>query len=130
MVKRLPRFYRHPVGRVLGAATLAACIAGIPAFHAWTRDPVSAQPARTVGTCVLDPQHGKITHVVNIIFDNMHFARDAARDGSTNVPSDLEQMPHLLNFIKNNGTLLTNNHTPLISHTSDDIITTLTGKYP
>jgi hypothetical protein len=36
----------------------------------------------------------------------MHFQRDPARDGSTPVPSDLEQMPHLLNFIKNNGVLL------------------------
>jgi hypothetical protein len=36
----------------------------------------------------------------------MHFQRDPARDGSTLVPSDLEQMPHLLNFIKNNGVLL------------------------
>jgi len=36
-------------------------------------------------------------------------------------------MPHLLNFIKNNGVLLSNHHTPLISHTSDDVITILTG---
>jgi hypothetical protein len=60
----------------------------------------------------------------------MHFVRDPARDGSTLVPSDLEQMPHLLNFIKNNGVLLSNHHTPLISHTSDDVITILTGVYP
>jgi len=46
------------------------------------------------------------------------------------VPSDLEQMPHLLSFIKTNGTLLTNHHTPLISHTSEDILTALTGVYP
>jgi hypothetical protein len=56
--------------------------------------------------------------------------RDPARDGSTLVPSDLEQMPHLLNFLENNGVLLSNHHTPLISHTSDDIITVLTGVYP
>jgi hypothetical protein len=43
---------------------------------------------------------GKVSHVVTIIFDNTHFMRDPARDGSTLVPSDLEQMPHLLNFIK------------------------------
>ena len=35
----------------------------------------------------------------------------------------------LLNFIKNNGVLLTNHHTPLISHTATDILTTLTGVY-
>jgi len=44
-----------------------------------------------------------IKHVIQIQFDNTHFLRDRP-----NVPSDLEQMPHLLNFIKGNGTLLTN----------------------
>ena len=39
-------------------------------------------------------------------FDNVHFLRD-----NPNVPSDLEQMPNLLNFMKDNGTLLTNDHT-------------------
>jgi hypothetical protein len=38
-------------------------------------------------------------------------------------------MPNLLNFLQSNGVLLTNHHTPLISHTADDIITTLTGVY-
>ncbi len=54
----------------------------------------------------------------------MHFFRD-----NPNVPSDLELMPNLLNFIEGNGTLLSNNHTPLIAHTADDILTTLTGLY-
>jgi hypothetical protein len=39
-------------------------------------------------------------------------------------------MPHLLNFIKNNGTLLANDHTALISHTATGILTSLTGVYP
>ena len=39
--------------------------------------------------------------MINIVFDNVHFARD-----NPNVPSDLEQMPHLLNFLKHNGTVL------------------------
>jgi hypothetical protein len=65
-----------------------------------------------------------IQHVVLIQFDNVHFERD-----NPNVPSDLEQMPTLLNFLKNQGTFLTNHHTPLISHTADDIITTMTGIY-
>jgi hypothetical protein len=46
------------------------------------------------------------------------------------VPSDLEQLPSLLNFIESNGVLLTNHHTPLISHTANDILTSLTGVYP
>jgi hypothetical protein len=38
-------------------------------------------------------------------------------------------MPHLLNFIEGNGVLLTNHHTPLISHTATDILTSFTGVY-
>jgi len=67
---------------------------------------------------------GNIKHVIYIQFDNVHFERD-----NPNVPSDLEQMPHLMNFLKGNGTLMTNSHTPLISHTSVDILTSLTGVY-
>ncbi len=65
-----------------------------------------------------------IQHVVNVVFDNTHFTRD-----NPNVPSDLEQMPALLNFLKGQGTLLTNQHTPLIAHTATDILTALTGSY-
>ncbi len=75
--------------------------------------------------CSLNSAGGKIQHVIYVQFDNVHFTRD-----NPNVPSDLEQMPHLLNFFKHNGTLLTNHHTPLISHTADDILTALTGVYP
>src|SRR5207344_3223203 len=57
-------------------------------------------------------------------FDNVHFLRD-----NPNVPSDLEQMPHLLNFIRGNGRLLTNDHTVLISHTANGILTDLSGMY-
>ena len=38
-------------------------------------------------------------------------------------------MPNLLNFFEDNGTFLSNNHTPLIAHTADDILTTYTGLY-
>ena len=68
---------------------------------------------------------GDIQHVIYLQFDNTHFNRDA-----TNVPSDLEQMPHLLNFLKSNGTLFTNDHTILISHTAGGILSSLTGLYP
>jgi hypothetical protein len=66
-----------------------------------------------------------IQHVIYIQFDNTHFRRDKAE-----VPSDLEQMPHLLSFIQNNGTLNANDHTILISHTAGGILSTLTGVYP
>jgi hypothetical protein len=76
-------------------------------------------------TCRLKSDDGRIKHVIYVQFDNTHFLRD-----NPNVPSDLEQMPHLLNFIKNNGTLLANDHTALISHTATGILTSLTGVYP
>jgi hypothetical protein len=65
-----------------------------------------------------------IKHVVQLTFDNVHFFRD-----NPNVPSDLELMPNLLNFFENNGSFLSNNHTPLIAHTADDILTSFTGLY-
>ncbi|HEX2646077.1 MAG TPA: hypothetical protein VHO95_02520, partial [Candidatus Dormibacteraeota bacterium] len=83
--------------------------------------PVQADSSTPQSTCQLG---NGVQHVVNIVFDNTHFTRD-----NPNVPSDLEQMPHLLNFLKSNGTLLTNEHTPLISHTATDILTALTGVY-
>jgi hypothetical protein len=76
------------------------------------------------GACQLKSDHDNIQHVIFLIFDNVHFLRD-----NPNVPSDLEQMPNLLNFIRGNGTLLTNNHTVLISHTGNGILTNLTGMY-
>lgn len=84
--------------------------------------PQSNNPA--VPGCALNSAHGELQHVIFIQFDNVHFTRD-----NPNVPSDLEQMPNLLNFLTDNGTLLTNHHTPLKSHTADDIITSLTGVY-
>jgi hypothetical protein len=87
--------------------------------------PVSAPADALVNTCQLNSANGNIQHVVYIIFDNVHFLRD-----NPNVPSDLEQMPNLLNFIRNNGTLMTNDHTVLISHTANGIVTNLTGVYP
>jgi hypothetical protein len=65
-----------------------------------------------------------VKHVVEILFDNTHYNRD-----NPNVLSDLEQMPALKNFITDNGTLLSNMHTPLIAHTADDSLTGYTGLY-
>ena len=81
--------------------------------------------AAAAGSCHLNSARGDIEHVIYIQFDNTHLRRD-----NPNVPSDLEQMPHLLNFIKSNGTLLTNDHTILISHTAGGILSSLSGLYP
>ena len=74
--------------------------------------------------CQLNSPSGKIKHVVYVEFDNVHFTRD-----NPNVPSDLEQMPNLLNFITKKGTLDAGDHAVLISHTANDILTTQTGLY-
>jgi hypothetical protein len=83
-----------------------------------------ASQAASAAGCQLNSSGGQIKRVVNIVFDNVHLRRD-----NPNVPSDLEQMPNLLNFLQNNGTVSGNHHTPLISHTAHDIVTALTGVY-
>ncbi|HWY30630.1 MAG TPA: hypothetical protein VNX46_07760 [Candidatus Acidoferrum sp.] len=103
------------------APVLPAAFPSIAQAHPAPTPP--AAPAGTAG-CSLQSANGQIQHIVYIQFDNVHFTRD-----NPNVPSDLEQMPNLLNFFETNGTLLTDHHTPLISHTADDIITSLTGVY-
>jgi hypothetical protein len=82
-----------------------------------------AAPAFAAGCQLASNSHG-VKQIVYIQFDNVHLRRD-----NPNVPSDLEQMPNLLHFMEQQGTLLTNHHTPLISHTSVDILTSLTGVY-
>jgi hypothetical protein len=78
----------------------------------------------TTTACALGASGSSIRHVIYIQFDNVHYTRD-----NPNVPSDLEQMPNLLKFITGNGTLITHEHTPLIAHTADDIVTSETGLY-
>jgi sugar lactone lactonase YvrE len=85
---------------------------------------LSGLAAAQAATCPFNSPGGNITHIVYIHFDNVHLERD-----NPNVPSDLEQMPNLYNFITSNGTLLSNHHTTLISHTADNILTTETGVY-
>src|SRR5579859_984881 len=77
------------------------------------------------GVCRLGSEHGRIQHVIYIQFDNVHLTRD-----NPNVPSDLEQMPHLLNFLESNGTVVQKSYTVLISHTAGGITSSLTGLYP
>lgn len=107
------------IGRFVRLVALVA----IPAFASGLGGSGTTVAAADIG-CHLQSARGDIKHVVAITFDNTHFTRD-----NPNVPSDLEQMPHLLNFIEGKGVLLTNHHTPLISHTATDILTSLTGVY-
>src|SRR6202048_5197366 len=100
--------------RIFGASILALLFGSTLAGGSAT-----AQAA-----CGLQSADNRIKHVVHIQFDNVHLRRD-----NPDVPSHLEQMPNLLNFMQNNGVVSGNHHTPLISHTATDILTVLTGAY-
>ena len=105
------------------AVLVAACAGAALTTGVVTHSTASASAA---GPCQLgNSKNGQIKHVIYLQFDNTHYRRDRA-----NVPSDLEQMPHLLNFLTGNGTLVTNDHTILISHTAGGILSSLTGLYP
>ena len=109
---------------VLGLLVMAILVAAGLGAAQTTKAKTTARAAAP-SSCQLHSAKGDIQHVIYLIFDNVHFLRD-----NPNVPSDLEQMPHLLNFIRSNGTLETNDHTVLISHTANGILTNLTGVYP
>ena len=73
--------------------------------------PATAQAAAPLqASCHLQSAGNKIKRVIHLQFDNVHLRRD-----NPNVPSDLEQMPNLLNFLQDNGTVSGNHFTPLIS---------------
>ena len=109
---------------------LGAAAAIVVALAALTTAPVAAaappavSPALDSG-CALGANGNPIKHVIYLQFDNVHFRSDAA-----GVPSDLQQMPHLLSFLENNGTVFRNDHTILISHTAGGILSSLTGLDP
>src|SRR5271170_394198 len=93
-----------PAGAVPAAFSVPAAAFSAPAAAGRV-----AAPAAT--TCALGANGTSVKHVIYIQFDNVHYARD-----NPNVPSDLEQIPNLLNFITGNGTLISHEHTPLIAN--------------
>src|SRR3974390_1359 len=95
---------------------MTRCAIGVAALYL-----ASAEPSLGATNCNLP---NGLKHVFHLTFDNVHLRRDMP-----NVPSDLEQIPSLLDFLQDNGVILNNHHTPLISHTADDIITAVTGVY-
>ena len=113
---------RRRLGTLIGSsAIVASALAGSATLGA----PIVAAAGPTAASaCTLGPK-GAVKHVIYVQFDNTHLLRDRAL-----VPSDLEQMPNLLNFMKDNGTVLSNDHTILISHTGGGILSSLTGVYP
>ena len=103
----------------------ASAVMGLPAVTEARSGPVTAAGHSAGGSACRLGDDGHVRHVIYIQFDNTHLTRDRA-----GVPSDLEQMPHLLSFMQDNGALLGNDHTVLISHTAGGILSSLTGVYP
>lgn len=103
----------------LTAGTLAAGF-GTPAWANATSGAASSTTSKSVHNQHLrkwEPgQPGRIQHVIYVIMDNVHL-------------SDIQQMPHLMDFI-HHGTLFTNDHTVLDSHTQDGMLSDMTGQYP
>jgi hypothetical protein len=107
---------RQPVRSSLAGTMVAALFWVVLGTSAGSRVEAAPQAKCQLGNGV--------QHVISIIFDNVHFLRD-----NPNVPSDLEQMPNLLNFLETNGVMFSNSHTPMIAHTADDSLTIYTGLY-
>jgi hypothetical protein len=93
----------------LSAASLAA-------FGLIAQPSVAAATPKPSTNSVSKQEKSSIQHVVYIIADNVHL-------------SDIQQMPHLMQFL-HRGTLFTNDHTVLDSHTQDGMLSDMTGQYP
>jgi hypothetical protein len=113
----------RPLALAVGGAVVLGLLA-VPAASAAPTPTAAPTPAPGAASCALGASGSAIKHVIYLQFDNVHYTRD-----QPNVPSDLQQMPNLLNFITGNGTLVSDEHTPLIAHTADDIVTSETGLY-
>ncbi|MBO0730540.1 MAG: hypothetical protein J2P57_14875 [Acidimicrobiaceae bacterium] len=116
-----PALLRFALAGATGVGLLLP--AAVTAGNVGAQAPAPA-PSSGGSGCALGPG-GAIKHVIYMQFDNTHFLRD-----NPNVPSDIEQMPALLHFMEGNGTVLPNDHTPLIAHTGNDLLTSETGVYP
>src|SRR5512135_3018615 len=123
MLKLKPRI-EEPAQILKKAAQRAVRLLAIAGLLVVPLSSATTVASAQTSNCQLLSAKGAIQHVIVVQFDNTHLTRD-----NPNVPSDLEQMPHLMNFIQGYGVLSGNHHTPLISHTATDILTTLTGVY-
>ncbi|WP_342723445.1 hypothetical protein AAFG07_30445 [Bradyrhizobium sp. B097] len=82
----------------------------------------STGAGQALAACELRSRGGVIKRVVQIELDNVHLRRD-----NPNVPSDLEQMPHLRDFITRGGIIGSNHQTSPLAETATDTLTILTG---
>jgi hypothetical protein len=90
------------MNRLHWGVALAVAIAGMLTMAPW-----HAQAAAPLQQgCQIQTGHSQIKRVLHLTFDNVHLRRD-----NPNVPSDLEQMPNLFNFLLQNGVVSGNHHT-------------------
>ncbi|MDX6244821.1 MAG: hypothetical protein QOE76_2544 [Frankiales bacterium] len=118
------RTFTRGGARLGGVGLAAGALLAASGVTAGTAGVASARPAAAPPPASACHLGNGVSHVINLTFDNVHFFRD-----NPNVPSDLEQMPTLYNFLKDNGTVLSNMHTPLIAHTAEDSIAIYSGLY-
>ena len=109
--------WRRAASILAACATGAGMAAAIPAVS-------SAAPAPAPSSTSNCQLANGIKHVIDIQFDNVHLTRD-----NPNVPSDLEQMPALYDFLKQYGVVLADTH-DVLSHTATNFISNQTGLYP
>src|SRR6266700_197614 len=105
-MNRTRRLWRYPITRLITMAAVLVMLLGFAGYTSRTTTHAAGNNA-----CQLDSAQGNIKHVIYVQFDNVHFTRD-----NPHVPSDLEQMPNLLNFMTNNGVLLSDRHGVPISN--------------
>ena len=98
--------------KIAGALALVLALAAFIAGSVAHAGAGAALAANGENGCKLNGHGTELKHVIYLQFDNTHLFRDRS-----NFASDLEQMPHLMNFLRDNGTLSDNEHTILISHT-------------
>jgi hypothetical protein len=79
---------------------------------------------QALAACELHARGGEVTHVVHIQLDNVHLGRD-----EPNVPSDLEQMPHLREFFAGDGTIGGNHLASPLAQQAPDVLAVLTGLF-
>ena len=111
--------------KIAGVLAIALALAAVTAGSVARAGSGGTAAVKGEKGCKLGGHGTNIKHVIYLQFDNTHLFRDR-----TNFASDLEQMPHLTNFLRDEGTLSDNEHTILISHTAGGILSSLTGLYP
>jgi len=92
--------------KIAGAVAIALALVAVTAGSVARAGSGAAAGAKGQKGCKLHSHGTEIKHVIYLQFDNTHLFRDR-----TNFASDLEQMPHLMSFLRDNGTLSDNQHT-------------------